>query len=515
MAKAYLRLQLLIDKNTTTPSGTEVFRYAREFLNHWSYRLVVKTKPNGSIPFSKPFEYEFKGAFDALLQSEEHSMESHQYSIADMNHSFEITWILSYKGKERYRKRGAFFAYSRQSGAPHKSGTSGKVESTEFSINFTHSMTEFRQDKINLQVQRLSNGTGWYLVKQPEAFQSLMNRIFINPSKIDWDIMRENNRHLGNVQMMTLLQPGQVVIIALERNNPKVKQMMDEAKLAQAEWRKYGSFSVNEQVLIANLADFAMNTISQGAKIVPLKGDYKYDPNINLHDELLDIKNQAEAIIELNSQIKGQTIEAYNRLGQRWNQFKIGHTGSQAAISARWQEFKIQNANEFQKIRSSIGRTVMRIDHGIKVEGVRLRQALKSEPSIRTPSFGNGIKGYIEGLKSAGKIANTMRVGGVLMIGLKFNDYNSKIDEIEATGNVELINRSKVLERSKLAGDLTGSFLGGELGIVGGLALAGAIGASGGLALVVVGLIAATGGFAGGFVGKELGLIAGEKIYEH
>lgn len=101
------------------------------------------------------------------------------------------------------------------------------------------------------------------------------------------------------------------------------------------------------------------------------------------------------------------------------------------------------------------------------------------------------------------------------MIGLKFNDYNSKIDEIEATGNVELINRSKVLERSKLAGDLTGSFLGGELGIVGGLALAGAIGASGGLALVVVGLIAATGGFAGGFVGKELGLIAGEKIYEH
>ena len=306
MAKAYLRLQLLIDKNTVTPSGTEVFRYAREFLNHWSYRLVVKTKPNGSIPFSKPFEYEFKGAFDALLQSEEHSMESHQYSIADMNHSFEITWILSYKGKERYRKRGAFFAYSRQSGAPHKSGTAGKIESTQFSINFTHSMTEFRQDKINLQVQRLSNGTGWYLVKQPEAFQSLMNRIFINPSKIDWDIMRENNKHLGNVQMMTVLQPGQVVIIALERNNPKVKQMMADALKAQQSWKQaqmFGPVSSGELMLV--------DLLMQGGKLKPIEQKSSLDSAIGYIDAG---KPFVDGSLEFKKSLFEQSRKAYDKV---------------------------------------------------------------------------------------------------------------------------------------------------------------------------------------------------------
>ena len=101
------------------------------------------------------------------------------------------------------------------------------------------------------------------------------------------------------------------------------------------------------------------------------------------------------------------------------------------------------------------------------------------------------------------------------MIGLKFNDYNTKINEIESTGNTEFIQRAKIIERSKLAGDLAGGFVGAEIGVVGGLALAATIGATGGLALVVVGLIAAAGGFSGGFLGKEVGLIAGEKIYEY
>lgn len=69
---------------------------------------------------------------------------------------------------------------------------------------------------MRLRIQQISGGSGWYLVKQPETFGDLMKRIFITPSKIDWDIMRENNAHLGNVQMMTLLQVGQVVIVALE-----------------------------------------------------------------------------------------------------------------------------------------------------------------------------------------------------------------------------------------------------------------------------------------------------------
>ena len=514
MAKVYLRFKMLIDKQSALPDSTEMIRYGREFINNWTYTVTAQSKPNGAIAFNSSFKYEFKGTFNVLQQSDEHAMESHQYSVAQMNDSFNITWRLYYKGKERLSVRGKFFDHSVASGRSPRDG-GGAAQFTEHSINFTHAITAFRSEKANLMVQQISSGTGWYLVKQSEPFGDLMKRIFINPSAIDWDLMRENNKHLGNVQMITLLRPGQIVIIALERNNPKRKSMMADALKAQDEWQKYAALSIEKQALLANLADFAMNAAAHGAKITSLKGQHKYDPNINLPDELMDIKNQAEAIIELSSEIKGQTVQAYNRLGEKWNQFKIGHTSSQAAISARWQEFKRQNAGEFQKIRSAIGRKAMQIDHGIKVEGVGLRQALKSEPSIRSSNWNNGIRGYIDGLKSAGKIANTMRVGGFFMIGLKFNDYNTKINEIESTGNTEFIQRAKIIERSKLAGDLAGGFVGAEIGVVGGLALAATIGATGGLALVVVGLIAAAGGFSGGFLGKEVGLIAGEKIYEY
>ena len=234
MATAYLRFRLGINKNTdiSSVSGAEAFLYAREFIEKWTYKVIAQSRSDGAIPLAKSFKYEFGGGFNALLHSNEHTMESHQYSIAQMNDSFKITWILSFNGKERYRVSGHFFDHSIKSGRSSRDG-GGEALFDSYSINFTPSITTYKEEKARLRTQQISGGTGWYLVKQPEAFGDLMKRIFINPSKIDWDIMRENNAHLGNVQMMTLLQAGQVVVVALERNSAKVKALKEDALKSQ------------------------------------------------------------------------------------------------------------------------------------------------------------------------------------------------------------------------------------------------------------------------------------------
>ena len=487
MAKAYLRLQLLIDKNTVTPSGTEVFRYAREFLNHWSYRLVVKTKPNGSIPFSKPFEYEFKGAFDALLQSEEHSMESHQYSIADMNHSFEITWILSYKGKERYRKRGAFFAYSRQSGAPHKSGTAGKIESTQFSINFTHSMTEFRQDKINLQVQRLSNGTGWYLVKQPEAFQSLMNRIFINPSKIDWDIMRENNKHLGNVQMMTVLQPGQVVIIALERNNPKVKQMMADALKAQQSWKQaqmFGPVSSGELMLV--------DLLMQGGKLKPIEQKSSLDSAIGYIDAG---KPFVDGSLEFKKSLFEQSRKAYDKVIKAAEP-ELSKVTTVGGMTKRGASAAGQNASRAYKLidGSTLAQKLIAWDTGI--QGDSVRSFIREEARVRHAQFQKGIANFAQNLDEVAKYSTWLKRGGYVGMVVETGVSAKKMYDAYEKGDTK-----KVIEEG---GQLVGSLGGGAAGgAAAGLLVTAVFGvATGGIGLVVVGLFVAGSAYAGGEGGK-------------
>ena len=500
MAKAYLRLQLLIDKNTVTPSGTEVFRYAREFLNHWSYRLVVKTKPNGSIPFSKPFEYEFKGAFDALLQSEEHSMESHQYSIADMNHSFEITWILSYKGKERYRKRGAFFAYSRQSGAPHKSGTAGKIESTQFSINFTHSMTEFRQDKINLQVQRLSNGTGWYLVKQPEAFQSLMNRIFINPSKIDWDIMRENNKHLGNVQMMTVLQPGQVVIIALERNNPKVKQMMADALKAQQSWKQaqmFGPVSSGELMLV--------DLLMQGGKLKPIEQKSSLDSAIGYIDAG---KPFVDGSLEFKKSLFEQSRKAYDKVIKAAEP-ELSKVTTVGGMTKRGASAAGQNASRAYKLidGSTLAQKLIAWDTGI--QGDSVRSFIREEARVRHAQFQKGIANFAQNLDEVAKYSTWLKRGGYVGMVVETGVSAKKMYDAYEKGDTKKV----IEEGGQLLGSLGGGAAGGAVAsATAGVALAVFGIGTGGVGLVVVGLFVAGSAYAGGEGGKAFAKWGTDKI---
>lgn len=97
----------------------------------------------------------------------------------------------------------------------------------------------------------IPQGAGWYVIKEAEPFDSLIKRIFLNPKDYNFEVMRAINTHLPPGPLM--LQPGQVVIVALERNNAKVKRMMAEAKQAQAEWQKYAMFSSAQKTLLANL----------------------------------------------------------------------------------------------------------------------------------------------------------------------------------------------------------------------------------------------------------------------
>ena len=496
MAKVYLRFKMLIDKQSALPDSTEMIRYGREFINNWTYTVTAQSKPNGAIAFNSSFKYEFKGTFNVLQQSEEHAMESHQYSVAQMNDSFNITWRLYYKGKERLSVRGKFFDHSVASGRSPRDG-GGAAQFTEHSINFTHAITAFRSEKANLMVQQISSGTGWYLVKQSEPFGDLMKRIFINPSAIDWDLMRENNKHLGNVQMITLLRPGQIVIIALERNNPKRKSMIADAIKAQQAWQQaqaIGSIEPGHLMLV--------DLLLQGGKLKPVDEKSLMDSSIGYIEAG---KPFVDGSLEFKKSLFEQVRKAHSKVLQAAEP-ELAKVTTVGGMTKRGASAAGQNASRAYKLMdgSTLAQKLMAWDTGI--QGNSVRSYISQEARVRHADFQKGISRYAQGLDEVAKYSKWLKRGGYVGMTIETGISAKKMYDAYEKGDTKKV----IEEGGQLVGSLGGGAAGGAIAAYAVTAIFGV--ATGGVGLVVVGLFVAGSAYGVGEGGKAFAKWSTDKI---
>jgi hypothetical protein len=500
MATAYLRFRLGINKNTdvSSVSGAEAFLYAEEFIKKWTYKVIAQTRSDGSIPFKKPFQYEFSGTFNVLLQSNEHKMDSYRYSIEQMNESLKVTWILSFNGKERYRVKGRFFDHSIESGRSPRDGGGDSLFDT-YSINFTSAVTTFKEEKARLRIQQISGGTGWYLVKQPETFGDLMKRIFITPSKIDWDIMRENNAHLGNVQMMTLLQVGQVVIVALERNNRKAIRMKAEAQKAQAAWRNAQMFGSVEPAHLM-IVDLLLN----GHKLHTVEPKTLTESVFGYIDAG---KPFVDGSIEFKKSLYEQANKAYEKVKDAAKP-ELSKVTTIEGMTKRGASAAGQNASRAYKLMdgSTLAQKLLAWDTGI--QGDSVRSYIRQEARVRHADFQKGIANYAERLEEVSKYSKWLKRGGYVGMAVDIGMSGYKAFDAYQHGD----SKKAIEEIGQGAGGLIGGAAGGWAGgLVGSAVVTGAIlvlgVGTGGVGLVVVGLFVAGSAYAGGEAFK-----AGAKI---
>ena len=360
-----------------------------------------------------------------------------------------------------------------------------------------------KQKSDSLRIIEITQGTGWYLVKKPEGFGELINRIFFAPNKVDIDAMIANNTHLGNVSMMTMLQVGQVVIIAQssDRNNTKLRKMKEEAIEAQRKWQQHSSLMMSSDPTDTFLLDlFSLGgrlvtwgkneatevyqdmskNISQGQYfdigtdyLKPIKdayGSYK-DTILKIH-----LKSYETLIKEAEKELS--KITTAKGMGKR-SVSSVYHSKSplvQKAITL------------FDGTR--VGKNLFTKETGILTDSTK--GMIKAEAQARHAVANGGIKKVSLGLDSVSKARGALRTaavfGVVVDIGLTSYKSYQKYEQGDTHG-------AKVEAARGAAGTAGGLIAGGgayfALTLIFGVA-------TGGVGLVLMGAVVAGASYAGG-----------------
>ena len=343
-------------------------------------------------------------------------------------------------------------------------------------------------------VQQISSGTGWYLVKQSEPFGDLMKRIFINPSAIDWELMRENNKHLGNVQMMTLLRPGQIVILALERNNPKRNSIMADALKAQKSWQQAQAICTIDpgHLMLVDL-------LLQCGKLKPIDEKSLMDSSIGYIEAG---KPFVDGSLEFKKSLFEQVRKAHAKVMQAAEP-ELAKVTTVGGMTKRGASAAGQNASRAYKLMdgSTLAQKLMAWDTGI--QGDSVRSYINQEARVRHADFQKGITHYAESLDEVAKYGKWLKRGGYVGMAIETGISAKKMYDAYEKGDTKKV----IEEGGQLVGSLGGGAIGGwtggaiGAGLVTGVSIVFGV-ATGGVGLVVVGLFAAGGAYAAGEGGK-------------
>lgn len=188
----------------------------------------------------------------------------------------------------------------------------GSGQISEYEFKTTAATTQPTENYIKEFVID-DTAVGWYLVKQAEPFGALVNRIYKNPIGANWETMAANNPHLKNVSSrVTMLQPGQVVIISKQKNGPKLARLKADAQKAQAAWERASKEHKIDHAFLS-LLDLKL----QGQKFTMEKPEPYHDE----HGEMTAVlgiiemgKPWVDGTIEFHKSIFEQSTEAYRRV---------------------------------------------------------------------------------------------------------------------------------------------------------------------------------------------------------
>ena len=327
-----------------------------------------------------------------------------------------------------------------------------------------------------------------------------MKRIFITPSKIDWDIMRENNAHLGNVQMMTLLQVGQVVVVALERNSAKVKTLKEDALKSQQAWRHAQTFGGVEPAQLM-LIDLLMN----GHKLRTIEPESLVNSALGYIDAG---KPFVDGTLEFKKSLYEQAGKAYEKV-MKAASFELEHVTTVGGMTKRGASAAAQNATQAYKLidGSTLAQRLIAWDTGI--QGDSVRSYIREEARVRSANFQKSIANYAQNLDEVAKYSKWLKRGGYVGMAVEVGMSGYKAYDAYQKGD----NKKAIEEIGQGVGGLIGGAAGGGMA---GLAVTAVFGvATGGVGLVVVGLFVTGSAYYGGEKTKELAKWGTDKINEN
>lgn len=482
----YARLQLLLDGKSTVPADPKGI-FAPTYLRRFTYKLKIAPKPcvqikNGSKVFSGSF---------TNLRSAEHELKTEGASLDTLTEAhakFVVTWEIYFDGKLNHSVAGKLFDRSRRV----------SNEWFQFDIRFTKSNTQWNTGgSPNLITQAVSSGVGWYWVKRPETFGDLMKRAFIKLDQINWDVMKEVNSHLGVISAMTVLKPGQVVIVSKTKSssNPKLQQMKVAAKKAQEAWVQANADGVIDQAEML-LIDLLMN----GHRLIGIDADDIAGVNrtglanaIRLTD---DYKKYSDGMLGLVAANFDQVSKAQETLAEVARD--IPYTTEKGTIKRATRDAAHNRSKPFRLLNdSNFARQLIQWDTGIKAN--RARDYIRAEVQLRSANANGGIDAAADNLRKVGTLSKVLKGTGYVGLAIEggttfFNAHAAYSNGDIKGGNIEVGKGVGGIAAGAGAGALVSFLLFGV--------------ATGGVGLVVIGVAAAGAGYWGGEVGKW----GGEKV---
>lgn len=489
----YARLQLLLDGKATIPDDPKGI-FSPAFLQRYTYKLKIAPKPGLQITNGAK---SFSGSFNKL-RSADHEFKTEGVSLdtlAEVDAKFDVTWEIYFDGKLNHSVAGKLFEQSR-------------VVSKDwfrFDIRFTKANTKWNATgETNVVTQAVSSGVGWYLVKKEEGFGDLMKRAFIKPSQINWDVMKEVNAHLGSLSTVTLLRPGQVVIISKTKgsNNPKLQSMKAAAVKAQAAWTKAnadGKIDTAEMALI--------DLLIKGHKLVPIGADEIDGVNsqtlasgLSITD---DYKPYVDGMIGLTAANFDQVAKAQEALSKVAKD--INYTTEKRTIKRATRAAAQQHPKPFRLLNdSSYARKLIYWDTGIQAG--RARDYIRAEVQLRSATVNGGIDSVADNLEKVGKVSKVLR--GVGYVGIAIDATTAFVKAYDSYDKGD--TKGGNVEVGKGAGSIAGGVAGGAaVGAFVGYLVFGVV--TGGVGLVVVGVAAAAAAYGAGRAGEW----GGEKVANH
>ena len=485
----YVRLQLVMDGRTTIPDPP-IGAFSPAFLKRYSYKVRIAPKPGAQLNNANKT---FSGSF-VRLRSTEHAFRTSGPTLdtgVEVNAVISVTWEIYFDGKLTHEMSGKLYADPR----------SASNETDRYAVKFTRATTQWSTGEPKLVVQQVSSGIGWYLVKQAEPFGSLMQRAFKKPSQINWDVMKEVNKHLGEVSTVLLLKPGQVVIISRTKthSSPALKQMMASAVKAQAAWKeanKDGAIDATEMAL--------MDLLMQGHTLVPIEpGQIDGLETAQALALMENPKTFADSTIglagakfEMATGAQTALVKAANQVPYTTPKGTTKRAVRHAATTAP-KPFKLLND-------SSMARQLVYWDTGIKAD--RARDYIDAAVQLRDPKLNGGIPGVADNLGNVGKYSTVLKRAGHVGVLIEVGTTYTKASDAYERGDVKGGN----VAVGKGVGSVVGG-LGAGAGAAFVITLVFGV-ATGGVGLVLIGVAAAAAGYYGGKAGEKLGQLGAETI---
>jgi hypothetical protein len=375
-----------------------------------------------------------------------------------------------------------------------------KQDYAKLSVKLSGTPTKLTVERTNVLTVAVSQGAGWYLVKQKESYDALINRIFKTPTDREHSVMREINKHL--TYSFDQLQPGQVVIVALEKNNPKVKSMMKEAENAQKVWAEQSRLhSIDATFLMLldlKLQKHALKTLDSKSFVSEAVG-------------MIDAgKPYVDGTLKFNEEMFKSSGSAYEKMmkaaGPAFDNVTTVGGMTKRGVSAAG-----QNASKaYQMMDGAVARKLFEWDTGIQAD--KARDFISQEARVRQVNYQKGITNIADEMATVGKYSKWLKAGGTVGIVLEVGVSGYKFNEAREKGD----NKGMITETGQLAGSLGGGSAGGYVGGLAGAGVVMALGlATGGVGLVVIGIFVAGGAYLGGEGGKVFLKKVTDKVNEH